>query len=251
LFEDLKVRINYCQVLMNCIVANKLMIEKNPLKKINIVKENHTIKRLIKSNEDVNYMICDCSDDSSKILLLSFGLTKSMEDFLLSYQFCDSGIKGVEDSFHTGLYLRAQNIPIHDIIDKILNENYEIIFTGYSLGACIAALVAIRIITHEKIFNDESKRNKVLFFGFGAPAFCNNQFKQFIEKECKENFHFYIHNRDHTIEIMNCLVDFCLSKKDIKSDNLEFKLGLQLIESVTNFSKENLAFQLLSALNFD
>jgi len=236
---------------MNCIVANKLMIEKDPLKKINTVKENHTIKRLIKSKEDVNYMICDCSDDSSNILLLSFGLTKSMEDFLLSYQFFDSGIKGVEGSFHTGLYQRAQNIPIHDIIDKILNENYEIIFTGYSLGACIAALVAIRIITHEKIFNDKLKRNKVLFFGFGAPAFCNNQFKQFIEKECKNNFHFYIHNRDHIVEIMDCLVDYCLSKKDIKSDNLEFKLGLQLIESVTNFSKENLAFQLLSALNFD
>lgn len=251
LCKDLKVRSNYCQVLMNCIVANKLMIEEDPLKKINTVKEKNTIKRLIKSKQDVNYMICDCSDDRSKTLLLSFGLTKSMEDFLLSYQFCDSGIKGVQGSFHTGLYQRAQNIPIHDLINLIINDDYEIIFTGYSLGACIAALVAIRIITHEKIFKDELKRNKVLFFGFGAPAFCNNQFKQFIEKECKNNFHFHIHNRDHTIKIMDYLVDYCLSKKDIMSDNLEFKLGLQLIESVTSFSKEILTFQLLSALNFD
>ena len=52
-------------------------------------------------------MVCDCSTDNNNVLLLSFGVTESMQDFLTNFQLWEVEIESVEAYFHFGLYQRA------------------------------------------------------------------------------------------------------------------------------------------------
>ena len=79
---------SYLQSLLTCIVASEIVSNEDPISLINSKYKsyNHGIRKLVKSKIDVNYMICDCSNKQNKILLLSFGVTESMQDFLLNSQ---------------------------------------------------------------------------------------------------------------------------------------------------------------------
>ena len=183
-------------------------------------------------------MVCDCSTDNNNVLLLSFGVTKSMQDFFINFQLWEVEIEGVEAYFHFGLYQRAMQIPINFFIDKILNENYEIVLTGHSLGASVAALVAIRILTCSKLLKNKIKRNKVLCIGFGSPAFSDSNFKKFIEKECKDNFHFYFNENDHVVELLNCFLNYLISNEKLEANDEFLEIGLKLlIPFALGFSK--------------
>ena len=122
----------------------------------------------------IDYMICDCSYQNRKRLIISFGLNQSMEDFLIHFE-------TVEGYYHLGLYERAKRIPIKYFIQKVIYENYDLILTGDSLGASIAGIVTANILTHKAMSNQKDKRNQVLFVGFGSPAFGSRDFKKFVD----------------------------------------------------------------------
>ena len=240
---NLRVKSNYHQILLNSVIASCLVYEENPIKVINESRSgySHTIKKLVKSQKDVidvNYMVCDCSTDNNNVLLLSFGVTKSMQDFFINFQLWEVEIEGVEAYFHFGLYQRAMQIPINFFIDKILNENYEIVLTGHSLGASVAALVTIRILASPKILSNRIKRNKVLCIGFGSPAFSDSNFKKFIEKDCKDNFHFYFNENDYVVELLNCFLNYLISNEKSEANDPFLKTALELLISFSlGFSK--------------
>ncbi len=146
---------------------------------------NHGIKKLVKSQKeaiDVNYIICDCSNEQNKKLILSFGVTESMQDFLLNGQL-DGNIEGCDGKFHAGIYRRAKQIPLDYFIDKIINEDYQIVLTGCGFGASVAALVAVRILFNKEIVKEKTRKENILFIGFASPAFADLGFKYFIQKD--------------------------------------------------------------------
>ena len=153
-FEEMaKKRPNYRRTFLTCIIASELVHEDSPY---DVLKNkykcyDHGIGKMIKSQSseiDLNYLICECYGE--KKIVISFGPTKSMKDFFLNFQL-DSDIEGLEGKFHSALYQRAKRIPLKFLVDKILNDNYDIIFTGHSLGASVAAIVALRLITNKEI----------------------------------------------------------------------------------------------------
>ena len=200
----------YPQKLSNCIAVSSAISEEDPLKALQSSKINHEIKEVIASKSfdnslDIKYMICDCSTMENKQLVVVFGETELMNDFLLDIQHLGE-IDGCKGGFHSSIHRRSLQIPIQFFIKKIIEENYEITFTGHRLGASIASIVAARIMFHKEM-ND--KREKVLFIGFDSPPFANDEFSSFIDKDSriKERFHFYINKKDLMFKILDTLLN--------------------------------------------
>jgi hypothetical protein len=71
---------------------------------------------------------------------------------------------------HKGFFDRSRIISIQYFLDKIILDDYKVVFTGHSLGAAVAALVAVRVIFNGNI---SDPRKKVFFIGFGCPPMDN------------------------------------------------------------------------------
>jgi len=177
----------YFKTLFQCTIISEIVYEEDPNKALaseNNKYLNHGIRSLCvsrtiddkknkDSNLDVKYMICDCSDDFQKKLIIGFRGTSSLQDFLVDINLIGK-INECEGRFHSGIYKRSKKIPIKHFIEKLINEEYEIIFTGHSLGAAIASLVTVQVLTQKAVLAGFEK--KVQFIGFGSPLVaCDNQ----------------------------------------------------------------------------
>jgi hypothetical protein len=138
----------YSQILNNSIAACRAIFDSDetqegPIKVLNSVITDHTITHVavsktytgaffddVDSNFSVKYMICKCLPIQNKsYLVISFGETQLMNDFLLFNQLYGE-IKDIEGNFHYGIHQKSLQIPIEFYVNKIVNENYDIIFTG-------------------------------------------------------------------------------------------------------------------------
>lgn len=144
----------YSQNVINCIAACSALYEENPSEALFSSKFNHEIKEVILSKDidgslEIKYMICYCSNSgTNKQMLIAFRETKYMTDFILDIQQYGE-INGCNGGFHSSINLLSHQIPIDFLVNKIKDE-YKITFTGYSLGASIASIVAARLLFHEK-----------------------------------------------------------------------------------------------------
>ena len=232
----------YFEILFQCSIISEIIYEKDPeatLKSDQFKRLNHGINSLcvsetfedkIETSLDVKYMICDCSKDNKKRLIIGFRGTSSWQDFLVDLNLIGN-IEGCAGRFHSGIYKRSKKIPIEHFIDKLINENenYEIMFTGHSLGAAIASLVTVRVLTHKAVFELHSK--KIKFIGFGSPLVACANFKKFIEKH-KEQFHFYANENDFVPNILSILTNAIYSEPKIQDQQ-----NLNLIEFFQEFIK--------------
>jgi GTP-binding protein EngB required for normal cell division len=219
--------VKYFQSLFQCSLISELIYADDPRKALESHQCNHLnhgiksfcVSKTIddkrsESNFDVKYMICDCSkNNDEKRLIIGFRGTSSFQDFLVDLDLIGQ-INECEGSFHSGVYKRSKKIPIKHFIEKLLNENYEIIFTGHSLGAAIASLVTVEVLTHKAVLVDSVIKN-VQFIGFGSPLVACSKFKRFIEKY-ENNFHFYGNEKDIIPKLISILSSTIHSKPEIK-----------------------------------
>ena len=174
-------------------------------------------------------MICDCSYQNRKRLIISFGLNQSMEDFLIHFE-------TVEGYYHRGLYERAKRIPIKYFIQKVIYENYDLILTGDSLGASIAGIVTANFLTHKAMSNQKDKRNQVLFVGFGSPAFGSRDFKKFVDNDkMKNNFYFYFNELDNSVNILDNLLNYFIKNENSSIDQTIVNDSFDILKHVLGF----------------
>jgi len=249
---------NYNQILISCFVASEVIYQENPLEELrsdSFNKFNHLIKQAIDSkvNDDsqdsnslqMKYMICK----GEKTLIVAIRGSHSTEDFLVDLKL-NGKLNNLEGRFHSGIFQRSQQIPIDYFIEKI-TEGYTVVFTGHSLGAAVAGLVTIRVLYDSRIESNENKYHKnILCIGFGSPAFADDNFKEYIERDYKNNFHFYVNEQDIVFSILTDLSNILYS--ETLDDSLK-----DFAKSFTNFisdSSDTLDFSLkskiLSLLNF-
>ena len=212
----------YSQILINCMAACSVIYEENPCKALSSCNFNHEIEKVIMSKDidgslDIKYMICYCStSETNKQMLIAFCETKYMTDFIFDIQQYGE-INGCDGGFHSSINLWSLQIPIDFLVNKIIDENFKITFTGYSLGASIASIVAVRLLFHEKTKN---KTDNIFFIGFGSPRFVSNEFKSFIDdnRELRERFHFYINERDPIFQLLDDLMDHLYLHQNLYSE---------------------------------
>jgi hypothetical protein len=103
-----------------------------------------------------------CVNEKEKEIYIGIKGTSNFQDFL-----ADVKIFGIpnkfEGQFHYGMYSIASFIPL-DLLRSFLEE-YEIIFTGHSLGAAVAGICAASLVL-DHLIGDRFK-SKVHCIGFG------------------------------------------------------------------------------------
>lgn len=165
----------YYKILFSSLAASIAIYDNEPVEKLNdeLVDYNHKIKEAIESRDKsfidkvrkndliyAKYMICD---DNKKYLIAAFRGTKvsNIFDIFADLDISLLELSGIPGKFHSGFAKRSLEIPIDFFLDKLLEDDYTIVFTGHSLGAATAALVAIRVLYHVKIYSAKKLHKKV------------------------------------------------------------------------------------------
>ena len=244
---------NYCKILFQSTIISEIIYEKDPrecLRSNDFKYLKHGIKSMCVSKTntseeldttfEVKYMICDCSTASKKRLIVGFRGTKSMNDVLTDLKVY-SKINNCNGRFHNGFNKRSEQIPIKYFVKKIVEDGYEIIFTGHSMGAAVAALVTVRVLLEKSMVEENCK--KVTFIGFGSPLVACGDFQTFINSRFKSNFHFYINNKDLVPRLLSYMTRIIYEdKKELQTSEAKnsyteaFHLILSLL---TNPLKQN------------
>ena len=196
---------NYDKILLTCALASEVVYEDNPIGELNLkfMKHNHLIRnavvskiieKLKSSNESQNfqmkYMICN----AEKLLIVAFRGTdiKCFDDIRTDLDSKPDGtLYDLNGKIHVGFLKRCNQVPIDFFVDKIINHGFDVVFTGHSLGAAVASLITLRVLYEKQIY-EMNLNKKILCIGFGVPAFVDEEFKISIEKEFKNNFHYYV-----------------------------------------------------------
>ena len=160
---------DYFQILLQSSLIAELTYEPNPVEALSRKTEfkylNHEIKSMCISQTvdeikdsvtglEVKYMICDCSTKTKKRLIIGFRGTKTIDDFLIDLKL-HGELNYCQGRFHSGIYRRSETIPITNFVQKLIEDEYELIFTGHSLGAAVAALVTVKILLHRALVESD------------------------------------------------------------------------------------------------
>ena len=203
--EELSVHFsNYHKTVLTCAIASESIYEKSPLDEItsenDYDKYNNRIERVVISEVNsldhginkTKYMICE----RDELLIVVFRGTENLEDWIQDQKKPDNNLSNIPGDFHLGFLKRSEEIPIDFFVQKIVKESYKIVFTGHSFAGAIAGLVTIRILFNEQIFGNKLFLDKILCIGFGVIGFADDQFKKYVERYYKNNFHFYFNESD-------------------------------------------------------
>jgi predicted lipase len=214
---------HYERLLLSSVIVSEIIYDKKPIKKLNddeFANFNYYIdKATVKETEYVNYVedskmpitypfkmkyLC-CK--KSKLMIVAFRGTKltDADDLItdvdaVAVPFSPDGSPNIVNDMgpkvHRGFLIRSTSVDIGYFVEKILDRDYKVVFTGHSLGAAIAALVAVKVLFHHRIKKEKSLREKVFFIGFGCPALGNSFFCDIVNRRCQNNFHFYVNKND-------------------------------------------------------
>ena len=223
---------DYKYIRLACSIASKIIYEEDPKKhleelsktyKHGIIKESLCISKTMSEykkmekfqnkqiyedelDKDISkYLVCNhqtSSDSKTKRLIVAFRGTENMKDVFADLKAWGT-INDHQGRFHFGFYKRAELIETEFFLNKLIKEDYEIVFTGHSLGAAIAALVAVKVLLGHGMTKELAK--KVLFIGFGCPLVADNEFKAFLKSrpEYEKRFHFYQNGQDIVVDLLN------------------------------------------------
>lgn len=222
---------DYFNILFQCSIISEIIYEKDPQRALNsddFKYFNHGINSMCVSQTvdeteenknaglEVKYMICDCSTTQKKRIIIGFRGTKTMEDFLVDLKLVGE-INNCQGRFHSGIFRRSETISIRFFLQKLIEEDYQLVFTGHSLGAAVGALVATKILL-ERALNRQNI-DDVLFIGFGCPLFACQNFKLFIERNYLNNFHFYVNEDDVVPRILALLSSVIHEEKAVQENS--------------------------------
>lgn len=249
---------DFDQILISCLVASEVIYKENPLEALNsdeFNKFNHLIKSTVysKVNDESNdpnslrikYMICECE----KKLIVAIRGSHTREDYLLDLKL-NGKMNDLQGSFHSGMFQRSQKMLIDFFIDKIMKENYTIVFTGHSLGAALAALVTVRVLYDPRIqHNDQNYHERILCIGFGAPAFADEEFKQYAERNYKKNFYFYVNSEDIVISLLTDVSNILYSQT-LDGESIGWAISfLRFISDASNATDVSMQLNSINLLN--
>jgi hypothetical protein len=213
----------------------------------------HQIKSLCISHPDygnqkdllVKYLICDCSNNDEKKMVVSFFGTDSIYD---SYAESDTYFsENSEDnaSLKNRILKRSESIPLDYFLEK-LKQGFKLIFTGHLLGASLAALVTTRLLLIAANFK-QGWEKQILFIGFGSALIADEEFKKkIIEKSLTKYFHFIRDENDNFVEFLSISLKLFDCNKKIFNKNLMSEL-LKAILSKNSSRVESESLNLVNA----
>jgi hypothetical protein len=222
------------EILLKSYIASNIVYQEDPIKYLKeswLKSVDHQIEEICFSRKyennlkyfnnlnEISYLTI--KDSKKKKLFICFRGTQNISDLLVDVKL-NSKISNVNGRFHSGFYYRAQNVPTGHFVDKLFNEGYELIFTGHSLGAAIAAMITIDILYMLDMTSEYAK--KILFIGYGSPSVADIYFKNDVNLRYKDNFIFIKNENDIVVEILEYISNTFIDNKNDKN-----------VESLYNF----------------
>ena len=235
------------EILLKSYIASNIVYQKDPkkhLQEIDWLKSvDHQIEEICFSQKnennlkyfnhlnEISYLII--KDISKKKLFIGFRGTQNISDLLVDAKL-HSTISNVNGRFHSGFYNRAQNVPTKYFEQKLFKEGYELIFTGHSLGAAIAAMITIDILYKLDMTSEYAK--KILFIGYGSPSVADIYFKDDVNLRYKDNFIFIKNQNDIVVEILE-YISYFIYKKDDQNLNYLYNFINDILSNINQLDR--------------
>jgi len=185
----------------------------------------------------VKYLIID--DEKNKRLYISFRGT--LQDILNDVKIYGE-VNRIKGRFHSGFYQLAEIVPLEYFIAKLADEKYDLIFTGHSLGAAIAAMITIKILYGKGMTKKYS--DKIMFIGYGCPSIADIYFQEENDQLYKDNFIFIKNENDIVVEILD-YISFLIYNNNNK-DSLNIFAGF--LEEISRYINNHKEAKILEAL---
>jgi hypothetical protein len=250
-------RENFQEILFKSSIASRAVYEDDPQEYlIRDASFNHEIKKIHFSQSyndqglkyfnklyHVKYLIID--DEKNKRLYIAFRGTQTLQDVLNDVKIY-SEINGIKGRFHSGFYQLAENVPLEYFISKLADEDYELIFTGHSLGAAIAAMITIKILYRPQMTKKYS--DKIMFIGYGCPSIADIYFQIENDQIYKDNFIFIKNENDIVVDILDYISYLIYNNNQEYLNSLNIFAGF--FEKILGYinNKEVLTIQILEPL---
>ena len=155
-----------------------------------------------------------------------------------------STFSDINGRFHNGFYKRAENIPINYFINKLV-EGYQLILTGHSLGAAVAAMVTIKLLYLPDITQKYS--NNITFIGYGCPSIADVYFKKENDAKYKDNFIFIKNQDDIVVEIFE-YISYSVYEKKLNDDISTTKTLVSFMSHILPYIGDSLNLEKLKSI---
>lgn len=168
-----------------------------------------------------------CVSKKTKEVYITFKGTDNYQNVIQDVQIYGMSNE-IDGFFHYGFYTEANKVPLTDF-SKFLEDGYELIFTGHSLGAAIASITAIKLLTNGYTKN----REKIYTIGFGCPLFSCKSFKEVFNDYNTNNFVYFYNEDDPVPKILSMIKSYLNQQKTKKKMDLItlFDYGRKIIQA--------------------
>ena len=149
--------------------------------------------KISKENEKSKLMIC--INDKEKKIFISFKGNLTVFELLKDINYYNIPSENI-GSIHAGLLELANEYPLR-YFQSLLENDYDLIFTGFSLGASLACLCCCKLLFLKTLKKETQKR--IFFIGFGTPLFVDEQFCKLMKEKISESQFFFFQNEGDII----------------------------------------------------
>jgi hypothetical protein len=206
----------------------------------------------IKVSKEKKTKMMICINSKEKKIFIAFKGSLTVSELLKDIHYYNIPSEN-SGSIHAGVLDLTNDFPTR-IFQNLLQLHFEIIFTGFSFGSCIACLCCSRLLFLPNLSNEEKKL--ISFVGFGSPLFVDVPFCKLIqEKQLESHFFFFQNEGDVIPYVIPYLGYYHEKKKEIEklmNFDLFFFVEENLGESDVDAFKDLLQdLQVFLVMNWD
>ncbi|CAF0742591.1 unnamed protein product [Brachionus calyciflorus] len=202
------------EIFLKSSIISLAVYENDPKK---FLEENDEIRNI---DHQIKEICCSqIEDKTNKKLYIGFRGNQNVKDLIEDSKIY-SKISDINGRFHSGFYNHAQKVPKEYFIEK-LQQGYELILTGHSLGAAVAANIVVYFLY--RLDFTAQYAEKVIFIGFGCPSIADVYFKENVDQKFKKNFVFIKNENDIVVEIFE-YISYLIHKNDQTNSSNLYKL---------------------------
>jgi hypothetical protein len=175
----------------------------------------------IKVSKEKKTKMMICINSKEKKIFIAFKGSLTVSELLKDIHYYNIPSEN-SGSIHAGVLDLTNDFPTR-IFQNLLQLHFEIIFTGFSFGSCIACLCCSRLLFLPNLSNEEKKL--ISFVGFGSPLFVDVPFCKLIqEKQLESHFFFFQNEGDVIPYVIPYLGYYHEKKKEIVEKLMNFDL---------------------------
>jgi hypothetical protein len=170
----------------------------------------------IKVSKEKKTKMMICINSKEKKIFVTFKASLTVSELLKDIHYYNIPSEN-SGSIHAGILDLTNEFPLR-IFQNLLQLHFEIIFTGFSFGSCIACLCCSRLLFLSSI--SEQDKKLISFVGFGCPLFVDLPFCKLIQEKQLDSHFFFFQNEGDVIPFVIPYLGYYHQKKQEMNEKL-------------------------------